>query len=60
MSLFSKKAPKVEVDDDHEIVPHDEMKDFDGFYFVPDENDYEDNCKIAFFKIKELMIINVI
>jgi hypothetical protein len=53
MSLFSKKAPKVEVDDDHEIVPRDEMSEFDGFYFVPDDDDYEENCKIAFFKIKD-------
>lgn len=36
-----------------ESVSGDEMNKFDGFYFVPDYDDYEGNYKLAFFHFKE-------
>ena len=36
-----------------ETLSGDEMSKFDGFYFVPDYDDYEGNYKLAFFNFKE-------
>jgi hypothetical protein len=34
-------------------ISGDEMSKFDGFYFVPDYDDYDENYKLAFFNFKE-------
>ena len=34
-------------------ISGDEMVKFDGFYFVPDYDDYDENYKLAFFNFKE-------
>jgi hypothetical protein len=34
-------------------ISGDEMSKFDGFYFVPDYDDYDGNYKLAFFNFKE-------
>ena len=36
-----------------EALTGDEMSRFDGFYFVPDYDDYDGNYKLAFFNFKE-------
>ncbi len=43
------KLQKVEP----EAISGDEMSRFDGFYFVPDYEDFEGNYKLAFFNFKE-------
>ena len=49
--MFSskEKTQKTEA----EGVNGDEMIKFDGFYFVPDYDDFEENYKLAFFNFKE-------
>jgi len=48
--FFSKK----EVDEPADpVVTNDEMNRFDGFYFIPDSDDFEDNYKMIFFNMKE-------
>ncbi len=36
-----------------EGVTGDELSKFDGFYFIPDEEDFENNYKMIFFNMKE-------
>ena len=49
--MFSskEKTQKTEA----EGVNGNEMSKFDGFYFVPDYDDFEENYKLAFFNFKE-------
>lgn len=49
MSSSDDKLQKVEP----ETLSGDEMSRFDGFYFVPDYEDFEGNYKLAFFNFKE-------
>jgi hypothetical protein len=39
--------------DDQESLSGDEIDKFDGFYFVPDYDDYDEIYKLAFFKFKD-------
>ena len=49
MPSSDEKLQKME----SEAVSGDEMSKFDGFYFVPDYDDYDGNYKLAFFNFKE-------
>lgn len=49
MASLSEKTEKP----DFQSVSGDEMTKFDGFYFVPDYDDFEGNYKLAFFNFKE-------
>ena len=42
-----------------ETVSGDEMSNFDGFYFVPDYDDFDGNYKLAFFNFKEECILYI-
>ena len=51
MSIFRKKD-----EDGNSVDPTisgNEMDEFDGFYFVPDPENFEDNYKMIFFNMKE-------
>lgn len=51
MNLFKKKAePEVEIEN-----PDVGEDKYDGFYFIPDFEDFEDNMKLAFFSFKDEM-----
>jgi hypothetical protein len=49
--MFSSKEKTQKTET--EGVSGDEMNKFDGFYFVPDYDDYDGNYKLAFFNFKE-------
>ena len=49
MPSFDEEMQKDEVDS----VSGDEMSKFDGFYFIPDHDDFDGNYKLAFFNFKE-------
>ena len=49
MPSIDEKLQKTEI----ESVSGNEMSKFDGFYFVPDYDDFEGNYKLAFFNFKE-------
>jgi len=49
MPSSDEKLQKIECG----AVSGNEMSEFDGFYFVPDYDDYDGNYKLAFFKFKE-------
>ena len=49
MSIFKKKTEDA-VDP---AVSGNEMEDFDGFYFIPDSEDFDNNYKMVFFNMKE-------
>ena len=49
MPSSDEKLQKIEP----EAISGDEMSRFDGFYFVPDYDDYDGNYKLAFFNFKE-------
>ena len=49
MGLFKKKeVPEVEIEN-----PDVSEDKYDGFYFIPDYEDYEGNMKLAFFTFKD-------
>ena len=51
MNLFKKKEePEVEIE-----VTDKNPEKYDGFYFIPDYEDYEGNMKLAFFSFKDEM-----
>ena len=51
MNLFKKKVePEAEIEN-----PDVSEDKYDGFYFVPDYNDFQDNMKLAFFSFKDEM-----
>jgi hypothetical protein len=51
MNLFKKKVePEVEIEN-----PDVSEEKYDGFYFVPDYEDFEYNMKLAFFSFKDEM-----
>jgi hypothetical protein len=51
--FFSKENQQKDEDESAESVSGNEMSDFDGFYFVPDYDDFDENYKLAFFNFKE-------
>jgi len=51
MNLFKKKAEVEE----KEQEDGDVADNYDGFYFLPDFEDFEDNMQLAFFKFKDDM-----
>ena len=49
MSIFKQKTEDAVTP----AVSGNEMEDFDGFYFVPDSDDFDNNYKMIFFNMKE-------
>ena len=49
MSIFKKKTEDA-VDP---AISGNEMEEFDGFYFIPDSEDFDNNYKMVFFNMKE-------
>ena len=50
MSFFEKKEVEEAIEN---IVSNNEMEKFDGFYFIPDTEDFDNNYKMIFFKMRE-------
>lgn len=49
MSIFKKKVEEPE----DPSISGNEMDEFDGFYFIPDSEDFDNNYKMVFFNMKD-------